>query len=44
MVKNILVLLKILNGKYKSGKIPDLWDGKATERIVEIIVEFLKTG
>ena len=28
---------KILQGKQKIGKIPELWDGKAAERIVEII-------
>lgn len=28
---------EILDGKYKTGKIPDLWDGKATERILYII-------
>lgn len=28
---------KILQGKQKTGKIPELWDGKAAERIVEII-------
>ena len=26
----------IMNGSYKSGSIPDLWDGKSTERILEI--------
>jgi UDP-N-acetylglucosamine 2-epimerase (non-hydrolysing) len=29
--------LKILSGNLKQGKIPDLWDGKAAERIVAII-------
>jgi len=28
---------KILNGKYKKGKIPELWDGKTAERIINII-------
>lgn len=28
---------KILSGQYKQGKIPDLWDGKAAERIVAIL-------
>jgi UDP-N-acetylglucosamine 2-epimerase (non-hydrolysing) len=28
----------ILNNRFKKGQIPDLWDGKATERIVDIIV------
>ena len=27
----------ILNGKAKKGKIPELWDGKASERMVEIL-------
>jgi len=30
---------KILNGNGKKGKIPELWDGKAAERIVRIINE-----
>lgn len=28
---------KILSGKWKKGKIPPLWDGRAAERIVEIL-------
>ncbi len=28
----------ILNNEYKTGQIPELWDGKTTERIVDIIV------
>jgi UDP-N-acetylglucosamine 2-epimerase (non-hydrolysing) len=28
---------EILNGKYKKSEIPPLWDGKATERIVEVL-------
>jgi len=28
---------KILQGKQKTGKIPELWDGNAAERIVEIL-------
>jgi UDP-N-acetylglucosamine 2-epimerase (non-hydrolysing) len=31
--------LKIIQHKTKSGKIPELWDGHAAERIVKIIVE-----
>nr|WP_321246897.1 UDP-N-acetylglucosamine 2-epimerase (non-hydrolyzing) [uncultured Psychroserpens sp.] len=27
----------ILNGTYKKGEIPEFWDGKATERILEIL-------
>jgi UDP-N-acetylglucosamine 2-epimerase (non-hydrolysing) len=30
--------IKILNGKGKKGKIPQLWDGKASERIVNILL------
>ncbi len=36
--------LKVINGKYKTGKIPKLWDGKASERMVDIIAKFLKAG
>ncbi len=28
---------QVLNGTYKKGAIPELWDGRAAERIVEII-------
>lgn len=28
---------QILEGSYKTGEVPELWDGKATERILEII-------
>ena len=31
--------LDIFNGKVKYGKIPKLWDGKASERIIEILVQ-----
>jgi UDP-N-acetylglucosamine 2-epimerase (non-hydrolysing) len=31
--------LKILNGKQISSRMPDLWDGKAAERIVNILLE-----
>ena len=33
---------KILDNKYKSGKIPRLWDGKASERIVSVTADYLK--
>ncbi len=33
--------LGVLNGKIKTGKIPDLWDGKAAGRITEIISQKL---
>jgi UDP-N-acetylglucosamine 2-epimerase (non-hydrolysing) len=33
------VALDILNGNKKKGKIPELWDGKAAERIAKTLVE-----
>ena len=27
----------ILNGRVKSGRIPDLWDGHTAERILEVL-------
>jgi UDP-N-acetylglucosamine 2-epimerase (non-hydrolysing) len=35
------LLLQIENGQYKKGSIPYLWDGKASERIVEAAAQFL---
>jgi UDP-N-acetylglucosamine 2-epimerase (non-hydrolysing) len=32
---------KILNGNIKRGRIPELWDGKTSERIVEILLNKL---
>ncbi|MFQ5674518.1 MAG: non-hydrolyzing UDP-N-acetylglucosamine 2-epimerase [bacterium] len=34
---------KILSGTFKKGKRPDLWDGKAAKRLVDILVESFKT-
>jgi UDP-N-acetylglucosamine 2-epimerase (non-hydrolysing) len=34
---------KILDGKAKKGRIPPLWDGKASERIADIIVKEMGT-
>ncbi|MFZ9956771.1 MAG: non-hydrolyzing UDP-N-acetylglucosamine 2-epimerase [Flavobacteriales bacterium] len=31
----------ILGGTYKKGQVPELWDGKSSERIVEAIAQFL---
>ena len=31
----------IEEGRYKKGKIPEKWDGKAAERIVEVIQRFI---
>lgn len=33
--------LKILNGRRKTGRIPKAWDGKAAQRIVKILREWL---
>ena len=30
---------KMINGDWKEGKVPKLWDGKASQRIVDIIVQ-----
>ena len=35
--KILLYVDQILKGNYKKGKIPEKWDGKATERIVRIL-------
>lgn len=40
--KILLNINAILNGTYKKGKIPELWDGNATDRIVEAVVEYLR--
>lgn len=32
-------IVQIENGTYKKGRIPDLWDGHATERIFEVLSE-----
>ena len=32
-------LQEVLSGTYKVGKCPDLWDGKAAERIVELLAK-----
>ena len=33
---------KILRGEGKAGRVPDLWDGKASERIVDAVTAFLR--
>lgn len=32
-------LKELLNGKWKEGKIPELWDGNAANRIIEVIAK-----
>jgi UDP-N-acetylglucosamine 2-epimerase (non-hydrolysing) len=32
-------LSEVLEGKYKQGRCPELWDGHAAERIAEILVD-----
>jgi UDP-N-acetylglucosamine 2-epimerase (non-hydrolysing) len=32
-------LEKLFKGKWKKGGIPELWDGKAAERIVAVLLE-----
>jgi UDP-N-acetylglucosamine 2-epimerase (non-hydrolysing) len=31
-------LMKLFDGNWKKGQIPDLWDGKAAERIVDHLI------
>ena len=33
--------MEILNGKKKTGKIPELWDGNSADRITKVIVDKL---
>ena len=39
MEKIIKLVDDIIAGNYKKGAVPELWDGKATERIVDILVD-----
>jgi UDP-N-acetylglucosamine 2-epimerase (non-hydrolysing) len=34
---------KVLDGKEKRGSCPEMWDGKASERIVNILSKYFKT-
>ncbi len=36
-----IAAIEVLDGKLKKGSIPELWDGKAAERIVSIISQKL---
>jgi UDP-N-acetylglucosamine 2-epimerase (non-hydrolysing) len=31
---------KVLAGRGKQGRLPELWDGRAAERVAEILVRF----
>ncbi len=37
-------LERVLDGRFKRGRVPDLWDGHTAERIVDILVEKLLTN
>ena len=30
---------QVMNGRYKTGRCPELWDGKAAQRIAQVIAE-----
>jgi UDP-N-acetylglucosamine 2-epimerase (non-hydrolysing) len=34
---------KVINGESKKGQIPELWDGKAAERIVQVLIDKIHT-
>lgn len=36
--------LEVLNGKKKEGEVPELWDGKAAKRIVDILTREIKVS
>jgi UDP-N-acetylglucosamine 2-epimerase (non-hydrolysing) len=36
-------LKKLFSGKWKKGSIPELWDGKTSERIVKILLDLIQT-
>jgi UDP-N-acetylglucosamine 2-epimerase (non-hydrolysing) len=31
--------LRILEGEGKTGRVPELWDGRAAERIVDVLLD-----
>jgi UDP-N-acetylglucosamine 2-epimerase (non-hydrolysing) len=35
---------EVLEGKGKAGRIPDLWDGKTSSRIADVILQFIEIG
>ena len=42
--KIMMAVDAVLSGNYKTGEIPHLWDGKATERVMERLVQFLESN
>jgi len=41
-IEKVQEVIKLIeNGSYKKGSVPELWDGKATERIIEAILTVL---
>lgn len=38
------IIDQVLNGTFKRGEVPPLWDGKATNRIMQRIEQFFNTG
>lgn len=34
----------VLDGRFKKGEIPNLWDGHATERVLERVSEYFENG
>lgn len=38
------VIDSILEGTYKKGRVPELWDGRATERVLQRVEEFFEPG
>jgi UDP-N-acetylglucosamine 2-epimerase (non-hydrolysing) len=34
-------LIKLFSGDWKQGSIPDLWDGKTSERLVEVLINLI---
>ena len=33
--------IKLFSGNWKQGSIPELWDGKTSERIVEFLINLI---
>ena len=40
--KIVFLLKKLFSRKWKTGKIPELWDGYASHRIVKILNDLIK--